>query len=568
MSENEPLTVLDNVLWVPSSCVDDQPKKFTYKFETVTYQPQLHLPSQCSSCELWNRKWRPGRRTCADLGYTLSDVCNQFSHRKLPVKEEFIVKTWKKVNEDWTIFARGDLGKVEKLFGHLGIDDQRSAPSLDFDLECLTTLYGHQQNVVDEWLQHGYGLLQAPTGWGKTVTWAWLVAHLGMRTLLLAQERRHLNVAYEGLMEHTNIAELEAELGVKLIGRLNKKYKIVGEDPKTGLPVWRETASFGKHYPITLSTFQSLNSKRGIRLRKKLKNYFGLVWCEEAHHESASTFHRVTKSFNPWYRGGQTATPSRKDQTHVAIFDTLGPVTARGTKESMTPIVIFHNTNVFVPDSCFKVQYPKVQVINALARNKKYNEILLENVLEEIEEGRKVLVITERVKHGVSLMEKIKIHGYVAVFLKGGKAKKKDEKEQVWYSEQLMLGKLDCIIGTKVLNENWDVPPLDSLHLPHPSFTKETEEQRVGRVRRFMREKQWSFMEEHGIEWVKPQPRIHVYTWTCNDDRKGGNYAGAAVGFREKLFRKWGFDFDSSVENIETKKQRKTMRELLSDDEE
>jgi superfamily II DNA or RNA helicase len=563
---DEPLVVLDNVLWVPTSCIDDQPDKFTYKFETVTQQLQSHLPAQCSSCAQWNKRWRPGKRTCADLDYTLNDVCDEFFYRSLPVREEFIVKTWKEISEDWTIFARGDLGKIEELFGHLGINDQRSAPPLDFNLRCRATLYPYQQKVVNRWVEHGYGLLKAPTGWGKTVTWAWIVAHLGMRTLLLAQERRHLNVAWEGLHEHTDIAEIEAELGEKLVGRLNFKYKITGEDPETGLPVWRESPSFGKHYPITVSTFQAFTSKRGKKLRKKLKNYFGLVWCEEAHHESAATYHKVTKSFNPFYRGGQTATPTRKDKTHVAIYDTLGPVTARGTKEAMTPIVSFHNTNVFVPDSCFKFQYPNVQVINHLARNAKYREILLEKVLAEIEEGRKVLVITERVAHGLSLMEKIKVYGYTAVFEKGGQKKKKDEKKQSWYAEQLMLDELHCIIGTKVLNENWDVPPLDSLHLPFPSFSKEIEEQRVGRVRRPMREKQRKFVEEHGIEWEKPQPRVHVYTWTCNDDSKNRNYAGAAVGFREKLFRKWGFDFDSSVDTIETKKKQKTMKDLMGDD--
>lgn len=1011
----KPLAVLDNVLWVPSDVVDDQTEDFTYRFETVTYEPQLHLPSKCSNCDLWNKKWRPGRRTCADLGYALHDVCGSFTHRKFPVREEHIVKTWKEVGE-WTVFARGDLDKIENLFGHLGIDDQRAAPRLDFPLECKYTLFPWQQKVVDQWLEHGYGILQAPTGWGKSIAWAWLIAKLRMRTLLLAQETRHVTVAYEAMMAATNIAELEQERGEKLVGRINKKYKITGEDPETGLPIWRETASPGAHYPITLGTFQSFTSKRGIKLRKKLKNDFGVTWLEEClsgdtlvptkrgllrideiaegksqyiqeevatrwgtapavrwiaqgeqetlrvetslgnsvtctfdhellvldpesynlewrraslmqpgdllcvpqfectrtdplllpeetglqkmtpelafvlgcivaeggiysqgrvqitnanedlldifesrfhdvwgkkprrrlqypqgskveirgdkyeskvdcfestacsfeisgklealgvsrvtapyktvpwsvlqadkvsqeaflaayvecdgfvaqesghfgfssasqelleqiqsilfshgysgtkikwpsnrcgyvrvsngdsdrlqdqlapwlvskaldikprrgpkllgipaqgvtslfrerlvpsegsrrcrmfttddghqvavpgveknfiyeyaaprktltyshtgdrvieqvsafspstheklsrlrdlryryvpvrsitpggirevydltmedhknrsfiangvvssncHHESARTFHQVTKSFNPFYRGGQTATPSRKDQTEVAIFDTIGPVTARGTKESMNPIVMFHNTNVFVPDSKFKYRYPKVQVINHLAKNKKYNEDLLENVLLEIEEGRKVLVITERVAHGISLVEKIKIHGYGAVFEKGGQKKKKEHKEQSWYAEELLKENLHCIVGTKVLNENWDVPPLDSIHIPFPSFTRETEEQRVGRIRRPILEKWEKFMEEHGIDWAKPQPRVHVYTWTCNDDDKGGNYARSATYFRVQLFKSWGFDFDDSVNHIETTHKKKSLKDLMGDD--
>lgn len=1017
-NRKEKLAVLNNVLWVPNEHVSsEQTEDYTYRHEVVTFEPNLHLPSDCSNCDLWGKEWRSGRRTCEDLGYTLNDVCSSFTHKKFPVRQEQVIKTWKRFDDDWTIFARGDLAKIKRNFGYLGIEDQRSSPKLPFDLVCKTTPYPHQQVVLDEWLKKKCGILQAPTGWGKsthlptcvctshglltmaeiielatgkkpeelpegvafgvpgslglratakggfdepithvtvhksptllvktqwgqeigvtpehplmvcnpakgpewkqakdlepgdrvairsmvpgrgpnvpvlkeeayfimgiltadgtctnrnqitltkfrpkilgpsedffrrlgceptrrrrkgkkvdtdliirdtefydkivswglspttaaykrvpwtvmqgdaeaismflrgyftgdgdvevkkgvvqvisasqkllqdvqmlllclgipssilpkkttykgevregywritidrewvgafadlvgflpgchkeeqlnevleargslkantnkytipshvlmrnlylrakeseaggfggkalrevgvehyigptnkklpppqklaafldlyksyeeyaefeslnvlldmseekgvfwvpvesiedggetlvaditvpgqryyvgngfvshnTVAWSWLIAHLHRRTLLLAQETRHINVGYEGLYEHTNIADLELAAGKKLIGRVNKKYKDIGRDPETGYILWKETASPGAHYPITFATYQSFTSKRGKKLRKKLKNYFGVVWNEEAHHSSAMTFHAVIKSFNPRYRGGQTATPTRKDNTHVAIYDTVGPVNAKGTKEAMNPIVHFHNTNVFVPDSCFKSMYPNVQIINYLARNKSYNDFIMEKILEEIEEGRRVLLITERVKFGTNMMQKIKIHGYGVEMIKGGAAAQK-MKEQNWYAEELMKGDLNLIIGTKVINENVNIPPLDSIHLPFPSFTKETEEQRVGRVRRELTGSNRKFLKNNGIDWDKPQPRVHVYTWACNTDSKGRNYAANAAGFRAKLFKKWGFDMDDSSNHIESTHKKRTMRDLFGDEDE
>lgn len=381
------------------------------------------------------------------------------------------------------------------------------------------------------------------------------MANIGCRTLLLAQEVRHLMVGFEGLYEHTNLAELEEEAGEHLIGILGKDWKW-GTD-KEGVRIRKFVDRPGKYYPITFSTFQALGSKRGIKLRKELKDYFGLVWSEEAHHESAPTFHAATKSFNAKYRGGQTATPSRKDQTHLAIFDTLGPVTARGFKEQMTPIVFFHATNIHVPDSTFKGKYMMPVLINYLARNAFYQDILYEEVLKECEEGRKILVVTERVKQAQRLQQKLKIQGFGCELMIGGQR----PKEQNWYAEQLMSGKLSCIIGTQVINENVNIPPWDSIHQPFPNFSKEREEQRVGRIRRPLTSSNRAYLEENKIEWDKPQPRVHIYTWYASH-----TLAASSVRFRETLYKKWGFDFNAPMEELPKKKIPKTMKDWLAEE--
>jgi len=549
----EKLCVLNNILWVPTEYVEDEAREdFTYRFEEVEYHPNLDLPPQCSNCDLWGKKWRPGRTTCEQKGYTIHDVCKHFSHKKIPISKEIVLKTYQDRQDGWTTFARGDIGKIKKHFAHLGVRDERVAPKLDFNLVCTSTLYPWQQEVVDKWLSKKYGILQAPTGWGKTVAFSWLVSHLGLRTILLAQEVRHLMVGFEGLYEHTNLAELEEEAGEHLVGVLNKDWKWVVDKDGNKQRKWMTRK--GKHYPITFATFQSLASAGGVKIRKRLKNDFGLLWTEECHHESAPTFHAATRSFNAKYRGGQTATPSRKDRTHVAIFDTLGPVTAKGTKEAMTPMVHFHASNVLVPDRIFKGKYIIPQLVNFLARNAAYQECLYEEIIKECEEGRKVLLVTERRNHAFRMQQKIKLQGFGCELIIGGQ----EMKDQNWYAEELLSGRVSVIIGTQVINENVNIPPLDSIHQPFPNFGKEREEQRVGRVRRYLSGSNYKFLEENGIEWDKPQPRVHIYTWHA-----GHGMAGSSVGFRDKLYKKWGFDFAQSAESLPKKKTAKTMKDWL-----
>lgn len=891
----EKLCVLNNILWVPTEYVEEEAREdFTYRFEEVEYHPNLDLPPQCSNCDLWGKKWRPGRTTCEQKGYTIHDVCKHFSHKKIPISKEIVLKTYQDRPDGWTTFARGDIGKIKKHFAHLGVSDERVAPKLDFDLKCVRELYPEQKEVVEKWLSKRYGIIQAPTAFGKclgrgtpvllydgtikkaeevekgdllmgpdslprrvvstcmgvenmyrisptkgdpyivneshvlslkltkskktdkvelvnisvrdylnkskwfkhrakgwrtgvdfsgvpahmdmppyilgiwlgdgasklpavttkdeeiegelrryaatldlevrpdetggrcptyhitsrrkekgsnrminalkeigvwnnkhiphsyktasrenrlellaglldsdgsrvsecyefvsklevladdvcflarslglaaskkettkmctntgvsgkyyrvnisgpcsiipcrverkkapsrnrrkdhlvvgikvepigvdeyfgfeiegpdrlfllgdftvthnTVMFSWLVSHLGLRTILLAQEVRHLMVGFEGLYEHTNIAEVEEQAGEHLIGILNKDWKWVVD--KDGHKVRKWMTRKGKHYPITFATFQSLASAGGIKLRKRLRNDFGLLWTEECHHESAPTFHAATRSFNAKYRGGQTATPSRKDKTHVAIFDTLGPVTAQGTKEAMTPIVHFHSSNVLVPDRIFKGKFILPQLVNFLARNAAYQECLYEEIIKECEEGRKILLVTERRNHAFRMQQKIKLQGFGCELIIGGQ----EMKDQNWYAEELLSGRVSVLIGTQVINENVNIPPLDSIHQPFPNFGKEREEQRVGRVRRYLSGSNYKFLEENGIDWDKPQPRVHIYTWHA-----GHGMAGSAVGFRDKLYKKWGFDFAQSAESLPKKKTAKTMKDWLKD---
>lgn len=538
---------------------DEHKERFTYRFEKVEYRQDTDLPRQCSSCDKWGKAWRFGNRTCKEDGYSLDDICAQFEYKKIPVVNETIVKTFKQVGSDWTVFARGDVSKIEELFGEdFEIDDQRSAPKLGFKLKCLTKLFPWQLEVGEAWLEQGYGIVQAPTAWGKTVLWAWLISKLGLRTLLLAQEVRHLSVGWEGLYEHTNLAEIEEKLGTHLCGQVNHDWRWAKE--KDGTKVRKLFKKPGAYYPITFATYQSFGSARGRELKKELKDYFGVVWCEEAHHESAATYHQVTKSFNAFYRGGQSATPSRKDQTEVAIFDTLGPVTARGHKEAMTPLVRFVESKVLVPPSMFKGKYAIPRVNSFLARNKTYIECVSEKIIEDIENGRKVLLITERKKLGFAVQKRVEALGYkVALVMAQVKMERQD-----WYARQYMLGQLHLIVGTSVMDENVNIPPIDSVHLPFPNFTKEREEQRVGRARRYLSPGNLKFMEENKIVWEKPQPLVTIYTWHA-----GNSLAVAAVKFRESLYKKWKFDFEVPLDQPQKAYKRpKTMKDWLKAEEE
>ena len=108
--------------------------------------------------------------------------------------------------------------------------------------------------------------------------------------------------------------------------------------------------------------------------------------------------------------------------------------------------------------------------------------------------------------------------GYNVEVIMGGTAKKSFDD----ISDRLRDGTLHCVIGTKVLNENVDIPPLDCLHLPLPSANDEMEEQQVGRIRR-----------PDGPD--KPTPLVRAYCYGGHKMAKIGEYT------RQRVYTKLGF---------------------------
>lgn len=519
-----PSAVLSNMLRVPAQYVlPEHTKAYTYLIKSSEQVKQDHLPPTCLNCSKWGLRWRkPDGGTCADRGYKLSDTCRQYSPKVLREEQEIEVLTWKREGDEY-LFPRGDLGKLDKVFHDFHIDDKRAAPALGYDLQMKEghSLYPHQQVVYDQWARYKYGLIEAPTGWGKSVLECFQIVQLGVRTLVLAAETTHIKVLYEALYEHTNIEDLEKEAGCAIVGILNEETKFKPSGTKYTRP------QYGAYYPITLTTFQALNSDRGKKLLPELADKFGFMLLEEPQHEAAETFHTVSKTMNCYYRSGATATPTRGDRMECVIYDTIGPIVAIASQKAAIPKVQFIHTQILVPDSCFKGMYVWSTVASHLASNRTYFDRILDQLNDDFKAGRKVLLYSMRKSFNRKLQNSLKLMGWNVEVLDSDNKK---IKEQSWYSDQLAAGELHGLVGTSMIKEGFNVPILDCLHLPFPNFTEQNELQVVGRV-----------LRENVAN--KPQPLIRVYTWDSHQ-----NAAHKATNWRRSLYKRLGYDVESDIQ--------------------
>lgn len=528
------LALLNDRLYVNAALVNQAHlEAYTHRYMVKVTEP-VGSGKACGNCKYWMKPWMDhGKQEYCHLqGYEETDVCKDFEPRMETREIEYTLESYKKTGSVYA-FARGDIGKLVRTFPDFDIVDERVAPKIGYDLRFTSQLREDQMPIVRDWLRKGYGIIKSPTGSGKSVLLAHLIGHLGLRTLILSHETRHLDTLYQRICEHTNLLALEEETGQQIAGRFLE----------------------GKgDFPLMFSTFQAFGSEQGKAALSGLKDRFGLVWVDECHHVSAPTYHTVFSSFNSQYRGGTTATPTRKDQTHWATYNSIGPITAEGGSEMLKCNVTWIRTGISVPASLFRfTKYAWSRMLDWLGQNSDLKQQLLENVLRDIEAGYKPLVICER-RALVSYMERMLTHsGYNVEVIVGGQAKKKSTKANKMgaavdfdaLSRKLLDGTVSCVIGTNVLNENIDIRPLDCLHLPFPSANPEMEEQRAGRIRRPLHK------DDIAAGFVKNNPEIRSYCF------EGHRIASAGETTRKAVYERLGFTGVASegTPKITTKKR-------------
>ena len=200
-----------------------------------------------------------------------------------------------------------------------------------------------QQEAAQQLFAHGYGILSAPTAFGKTVIAAWLIAKRKVNTLVLVHRRQLMDQWRE---------RLALFLGMPLeeIGQVSGgKKKVTGS--------------------VDISLIQSLNRKGEV---KDMVADYGQIIVDECHHIPAFTFEQVLRQVKAKYIVGLTATPIRKDGHHPIIVMQCGPIRFRESAKKQAAVrpfehvVITRHTNFRMAVESAEV---KIQEIRDVHKN-------------------------------------------------------------------------------------------------------------------------------------------------------------------------------------------------------
>ena len=213
-------------------------------------------------------------------------------------------------------------------------------------------------------------MLCAPTAFGKTVIAAALIARRGVNTLVLVHRTELLKQWQE---------RLQAFLGV---GK-----GVVG------------TIGGGKSKPtgkIDIAVMQSVSRKGEVN---PLAENYAQVIVDECHHVGAVSFDAILKRTKAKYVLGLTATPFRRDGQQPIIFMQCGPIryTAAKPAGALRDLEVVPRSRSSPID--LSTDAGIQDVFRHLANDQGRTEAIAAEVRNAFEQGRKVLVLTERTEH-------------------------------------------------------------------------------------------------------------------------------------------------------------------------
>ena len=360
---------------------------------------------------------------------------------------------------------RGCQEELLQVLGELKIEtkliDERATgdPLL---LNCQGTLRPEQQLAADQLIKHDIGVLSASTAFGKTVIGAWLIAQRKVNTLVIVHRRQLMDQLVESLQSFLG-------LGKKDIGQIGGgKHKVTGT--------------------VDVAMIQSLINKGTVN---DLVGNYGHIIVDECHHISAASFEQVIRQAKARFITGLSATVTRKDGHHPIIFMQCGPVRYRvddrqqAALRSFTHRVIVRKTNFVLPSRADNAPEPGIQEVYAMLAADFYrNQMIVDDVVEAVHNGRSPVLLTERREHLTYFADTLAGKVKNIIVLSGGMGRKQrillmDQLKNIPEDEERLI-----IATGRYLGEGFDDARLDTLFLALPIAWRGTVAQYAGRLHR------------------------------------------------------------------------------------
>ena len=338
-----------------------------------------------------------------------------------------------------------------------------------------------QKEALEITKKQNMGVISAHTGFGKTVLACKMIAHKKVNTLILVQNK---NLADQWKRELNKFLSIKNEPLVEFTdkGRQKKKDK-VGQI---------YGSKFKRSNLVDVATFQSLVNKDSMQ---EILDQYGMVIIDECHHVAAFTFEKVIKNCKMQYIYGLSATPKRKDGHDPIIFMRCGEIIWQAKKQAEDRL----NKQLLIPRFItVGDEFGDAIATNEIhenyrliTNNEKRNSSIIEDILNNINEGKHILVISERVEHLKELSRQLSLlesKQSFPIYELNGKVKETKRKE-ILDSLQKEKSPYVLLATGKYVGEGFDLASLDTICLTMPISWSGLLQQYLGRLQRNLSQK-------------------------------------------------------------------------------
>jgi len=358
-----------------------------------------------------------------------------------------------------TIIPRGYIRQLIKKANSHGIDytvidNRRMLPQVAFYFKGQ--LREFQEKAVRAMLEREFGVLNAPTGSGKTVIALYLIVRRGQPVLIVVHTRELLYQWIDRIGQFLGIPPED-------IGIIGDGKKTIGEK-------------------ITVALVQSLYKRVS-----EVAPYVGYLIVDECHRTPSRTFTEAVSAFDCKYTMGLSATPYRRDGLSRLIYWHLGDVAHEVDKDALVETGDLVSCEVVLRETNFRPWHDPseeyTRMLSELTEDRERNALIAGDIAREAKNGGGVcLVLSDRKAHCRELLRILKRRFEIQGDLLIGDLKKKDREDVV---SRLNEGRVKVLVATgQLIGEGFDCRELSTLFLSTPIKFTGRVTQYLGRVLR------------------------------------------------------------------------------------
>jgi superfamily II DNA or RNA helicase len=369
---------------------------------------------------------------------------------------------------------------------------------VDIDIDFAGELRDNQiepiKKCVSAFNTTGGGILCLPCGAGKTASACYLISKMRKKTLVIV----HLNFLVDQWIERINQFLPNAKVG-RIV---QKKVDVEGND-------------------IVIGMLKSLSMRD---YGNDIYNEFGMCIIDEAHVSPCNSLSNAYRlGINCRYMLALSATPIRQDglskvlKWYVGDFVFIGKKVVENNNVEVRQVTYISDDPDYTrTEMMYNGKENRPKMINNIVEYIPRIELIIKYLVEFANEGRKILILSDRRCHLKSLYDivierKIASIGYYVGKMKQAQLKESEEK--------------DIILGTfQMASTGMDIPGLNTLIMGTP---KSNIEQSVGRIMR------------------KKHPTLHPIIIDIVDDFSMFSRQGIK---RYKFYKKMKYDIKPIVE--------------------
>lgn len=353
---------------------------------------------------------------------------------------EQVLRFYRYTADGWHL-PRGAMGLLIYFCRELGvsyqIDDQRrSLEPVPFTF--AGELRGYQHRAVNEVLSRDFGVLEAPTGSGKTTMALAVISERKQPTLIIVHSKELLNQWRDRIQQFLGIPGKE-------IGQIGGGKFQIGKQVTVGI--------INSIYPVA----------------RDIRQHFGMIVVDECHRCPSRTFSEAVSAFDSRFMLGLSATPYRRDGLSSLIGWHLGRTVKIAASELSCQDII-KKVQVRARHTAFTswrdTRNEYSTVLSELSANNRRNRLIIRDLSREAENPGVCLVLSDRAEHLHELSFLAHCAGIDDRAVLTGQTSKREREAIV---SRLAAGQIKVLFATgQLIGEGFDARSLGVLFLATP----------------------------------------------------------------------------------------------------